>query len=44
MGCFRKREDIDNWFFLDDAKKWDIIREVEPKIAESRKIRGLGKS
>lgn len=39
VGCFRRREDIDNWFFLKDERKWEIIREVEPKIAAARKKR-----
>lgn len=43
IGCFRRREDIENWFFLDDTRKWEIIHEVEPKIVTARKKRKSGK-
>lgn len=36
MGCFRQRDDVDNWFYLDDERKWQIIEEVKPLIAESK--------
>ena len=43
IGCFRRKEDIENWFFLDDARKWEIIHEVKPKI-EARLNRSTKKS
>lgn len=36
MGCFRQRNDVDNWFYLDDERKWQIIEEVKPLIAEAK--------
>ncbi|XOV80875.1 MAG: DUF1289 domain-containing protein [Aestuariibacter sp.] len=37
LGCFRKRDDIDNWFYLSDQQKVAIIAEVTPKIAAAKK-------
>ena len=34
IGCFRKREDINNWRFMSDNDKKTIVEEVKPKIAE----------
>lgn len=32
IGCFRRREDIDNWFYLSDGDKQTIIDQVLPLI------------
>lgn len=37
VGCFRHRDDIDNWFYLTDEKKWEIIAEVTPLIEQNNK-------
>ena len=36
IGCFRRKQDIENWYFLDEPKKYQILQEVEPKIAAAR--------
>jgi len=34
IGCFRKRDEVNNWRFLSNEEKAKIVEVVKPKIAE----------
>lgn len=34
IGCFRKREEVNSWRFMDDEEKRKIVEIVKPKIKE----------
>ena len=34
LGCFRKRDEVNNWRFLSNEEKAKIVEIVKPKIAQ----------
>lgn len=34
IGCFRKRDEVNNWRFLSNEEKAKIVEVVKPKITE----------